>query len=123
MSPADDQAARVNERPGKALPPFKPLPQRAPDVSIEKTAHGTDSVRSNPPPARRRPLLHRPPAGRARGGSRRIARFTVMTQPPSIDGGEITDNGYVNPRATLDRRKALVDALYSNPPGPNVVVI
>lgn len=46
-----------------------------------------------------------------------------MTEPPSIDGGEITDKGYVNPRATPDRRKALVDALYSNPPGPNVVVI
>jgi feruloyl-CoA synthase len=59
----------------------------------------------------------------AGGSSRRIARFIVMTEPPSIDGGEITDKGYVNQRATLERRKALVDALYANPPGPGVVVV
>jgi feruloyl-CoA synthase len=29
----------------------------------------------------------------------------------------------VNQRATLDRRKALVDALYANPPGPGVVIV
>ena len=59
----------------------------------------------------------------AGGSSRRVARFIVMTEPPSIDGGEITDKGYVNQRATLERRKALVDALYANPPGPGVVVV
>ena len=46
-----------------------------------------------------------------------------MTEPPSIDAGEITDKGYVNQRATLERRKALVDALYANPPGEGVVVV
>lgn len=55
------------------------------------------------------------------GSSRRIARFAVMAEPPSIDAGEITDKGYVNQRATLERRQALVDALYANPPGPGVV--
>ena len=45
MSPADDQAAV-----SAALPPFKPLPQKAPDVAIEKTADGTWYVRSNHPP-------------------------------------------------------------------------
>ena len=60
------------------------------------------------------------PAG---GSSRRVARFIVMTEPPSIDGGEITDKGYVNQRATLERRAALVDALYANPPGAGVVVV
>jgi len=48
----------------------------------------------------------------AGGSSRCIGRFTVMTEPPSIDAGEITDKGYVNQRATLERRHALVDALY-----------
>lgn len=57
------------------------------------------------------------------GSSRRIARFVVMVEPPSIDAGEITDKGYVNQRATLENRKALVDALYAEPPGPGVVVI
>jgi feruloyl-CoA synthase len=57
----------------------------------------------------------------AGGSSRRIGRFQVMTEPPSIDAGEITDKGYVNQRATLERRATLVDALYAEPPGPGVV--
>ncbi|WP_430419473.1 AMP-binding protein [Phenylobacterium sp.] len=59
----------------------------------------------------------------AGGSSRRIARFTIMAEPPSIDAGEITDKGYVNQRATLERRGALVKALYANPPGPGVVEV
>ncbi len=57
----------------------------------------------------------------AGGSSRRIGRFVVMTDPPSIDAGEITDKGYVNQRATLEHRARLVDALYANPPGAGVV--
>jgi len=59
----------------------------------------------------------------AGGSSRRIGRFVIMTEPPSIDAGEITDKGYVNQRATLEHRHALVEALYANPPGPGVVVV
>ena len=59
----------------------------------------------------------------AGGSSRRIGRFTVMTEPPSIDAGEITDKGYVNQRATLERRAALVEALYAREPGEGVVVV
>lgn len=43
--------------------------------------------------------------------STRIARFVLMAEPPSIDANEITDKGYVNQRATLERRAELVDAL------------
>ena len=59
----------------------------------------------------------------ATGSSRRIARFTILTEPPSIDAGEITDKGYVNQRLTMDRRKAQVDALFTDPPGPGVIVV
>ncbi|WP_337189239.1 AMP-binding protein [Phenylobacterium sp.] len=59
----------------------------------------------------------------AGGSSRRIARFTIMAEPPSIDAGEITDKGYVNQRAVLERRQALVGGLYADPPGPGVVVV
>lgn len=59
----------------------------------------------------------------AGGSSRRVARFIVMTEPPSIDAGEITDKGYVNQRATLERRHALIEALYAQPPGDGVVVV
>ena len=47
------------------------------------------------------------------GSSRRIKRFTVMLEPPSIDVGEITDKGYVNQRCVIDNRADLVAALYS----------
>jgi feruloyl-CoA synthase len=59
----------------------------------------------------------------AGGSSRRIGRFVIMTEPPSIDAGEITDKGYVNQRATLERRHALIDALYANPPGDGVITL
>lgn len=59
----------------------------------------------------------------AGGSSRRIGRFIILTTPPSIDAGEITDKGYVNQRATLENRKDLVDRIYANPPGEGVVVV
>jgi feruloyl-CoA synthase len=59
----------------------------------------------------------------AGGSSRRIGRFLVMLEPPSIDSGEITDKGYVNQRATLERRADLVAGLYAEPPGVGVVAL
>ncbi|MDB4935318.1 MAG: feruloyl-CoA synthase [Labilithrix sp.] len=50
------------------------------------------------------------------GNSCRIARAAILEEPPSIDAGEITDKGYINQRAVLDRRAALVDALHSGTP-------
>jgi feruloyl-CoA synthase len=44
-----------------------------------------------------------------------------MAEPPSIDGNEITDKGYINQRAVLERRTALVDQLYAVPVAPEVV--
>ncbi len=46
------------------------------------------------------------------GSSRRIARFIVLTTPPSLDAGEITDKGYVNQRVAQDNRAADVAALF-----------
>jgi feruloyl-CoA synthase len=57
------------------------------------------------------------------GTSGRIKRVLLMTEPPSVDGHEITDKGYVNQRATLERRKILVDLLYENPPAKGVIGI
>jgi feruloyl-CoA synthase len=59
----------------------------------------------------------------AGGTSRRIGRFTILRELPSIDAGEITDKGYVNQRAALERRRAEVDALYAQPPGAGVVAL
>ena len=59
----------------------------------------------------------------AGGSSARIKRVHLMTEPPSIDGHEITDKGYINQRATLERRAALVDVLYADDPDDQVIVI
>lgn len=48
------------------------------------------------------------------GSSQRCARALVLEEPPSIDGGEITDKGYLNQRAMLERRAALVEVLYDD---------
>ncbi|NQE63326.1 AMP-binding protein [Caulobacter sp. RHG1] len=56
----------------------------------------------------------------AGGSSRRVGRFTILTEPPSIDAGEITDKGYVNQRATLERRADRVEALHAKHPGEGV---
>jgi feruloyl-CoA synthase len=49
----------------------------------------------------------------ARGSSTRIARAMLLTDPPSIDANEITDKGYLNQRAVLRARQALVARLYA----------
>ena len=62
-------------------------------------------------------------AGTAGASSRYIARVLLLTEPPSIDGNELTDKGYINQRAGLDRRAALVQRLYADPPGDDVIVL
>ena len=57
------------------------------------------------------------------GSSRRIARALLMAEPADIDAGEITDKGYINQRTTLECRRHLVDQLYVDPPGADVIVI
>jgi feruloyl-CoA synthase len=57
------------------------------------------------------------------GSSTRIARVLLMSEPPSIDGKELTDKGYINQRATLERRAALVDRLYAEPAAADVIRI
>jgi feruloyl-CoA synthase len=55
------------------------------------------------------------------GTSTAPTRLLVLDQPPSIDDGEITDKGYVNQRAVLERRAAHVDRLHAG--GPGVVTL
>jgi feruloyl-CoA synthase len=57
------------------------------------------------------------------GSSTRIGRVLLMPDPPSIDANEITDKGYVNQRACLERRADLVERLYAEPVDPDVLVV
>jgi feruloyl-CoA synthase len=55
------------------------------------------------------------------GSSSRIVQSAILLpEPPSIDAGEITDKGYVNQRAVLDRHAPLVEALFT-PGAPGVI--
>jgi feruloyl-CoA synthase len=51
------------------------------------------------------------------GSSTHPARLLVMTEPPSIDANEITDKGYLNQRAVLERRAVLVEKLHAGGDG------
>jgi feruloyl-CoA synthase len=53
----------------------------------------------------------------ATGGSTAPVRLMILEEPPSIDGNEITDKGYINQRAVLARRAAHVDALHTGSGG------
>jgi len=57
------------------------------------------------------------------GSSTYATRAILLTEPPSIDAGEITDKGYINQRAVLERRAAIVERLYRNPPDDEVIVL
>ena len=58
------------------------------------------------------------------GSATRVARAVVLTEPPSIDRGEITDKGSINQRAVLQHRDALVQALFDGAcvPGESVIL-
>ena len=51
------------------------------------------------------------------GSSTHPRRLLVMSEPPSIDANEITDKGYINQRAVLERRAALLEKLYAGGEG------
>jgi feruloyl-CoA synthase len=57
------------------------------------------------------------------GTSRKVGRFKLLTTPPSLDAGEITDKGYVNQRVAQDHRSSDVAALFASPPGPGVIAV
>ena len=51
-------------------------------------------------------------AAQATGSANRVARMVLLSEPPSIDKGEVTDKGSINQRAVLKHRGALVQALH-----------
>jgi feruloyl-CoA synthase len=56
------------------------------------------------------------------GSASRVTRLLLLDEPPSIDAGEITDKGYVNQRAVLDRRSEAVERLFREPPDDAVIL-
>jgi feruloyl-CoA synthase len=58
-----------------------------------------------------------------RGSSTYATRAILLKDPPSIDAGEITDKGYINQRAVLERRSAIVERLYADPRESDVILL
>ena len=56
------------------------------------------------------------------GSSTHPVRALVVGEPPSIDANEITDKGYINQRAVLERRAALVEKLHADSPNAEVIL-
>ena len=52
-----------------------------------------------------------------------IARVILLPDTPSIDGNEITDKGYVNQRAALNRRTKDVEQLFARVPDDEVIIV
>jgi len=57
------------------------------------------------------------------GSSSYPTRVLLLTEPPSVDAGEITDKGYVNQRAVLTRRAQEVAVLHGDAANERVVRI
>jgi feruloyl-CoA synthase len=57
------------------------------------------------------------------GSSNRVTRAIVLKDPPSLDGGEMTDKGSINQRAVLARRADVVSELYARAPSHRVLVV
>lgn len=62
-------------------------------------------------------------AAQSTGSSTRIRRMRILTEPPSIDAHEVTDKGSLNQRAILKNRATLVDELYAEIPGPDILAL
>ena len=57
------------------------------------------------------------------GSSNRVCRAILLSEPPLLDAGEMTDKGSINQRAVLTRRADLVAELYAPEPSARVIVI
>src|SRR3954452_9559320 len=54
--------------------------------------------------------------------STRVERVILLAEPPSLDANEITDKGYVNQRAALERRALHVASLFASDAGEEVII-
>jgi feruloyl-CoA synthase len=55
------------------------------------------------------------------GSAARVERLLLLAEPPSLDAGEITDKGYLNQRACLERRADAVEVLFAPEPAEGVI--
>ena len=57
----------------------------------------------------------------SRGAGGRITRAGLLDHAPDLASGEMTDKGYLNQALARRRRSPLIDALFADDPGPEVI--
>ena len=57
------------------------------------------------------------------GSAQRVLRLAFLIGQLSIDAGDLTDKGGINQRNVLRRHSVLVEQLYADPPGRNVICV
>ena len=55
------------------------------------------------------------------GSASRVQRLLLLSEPPSLDAGEITDKGYLNQRACVARRASDIARLYAEAPAAEII--
>ncbi|WP_044562348.1 feruloyl-CoA synthase [Azospirillum sp. B4] len=80
-------------------------------AELPANAPAADILAAEPVRQRFQALIDRLAAS-GTGSASRVARALVLTEPPSLDKGEVTDKRSINQRVVLDLRAAQVDALY-----------
>jgi feruloyl-CoA synthase len=89
-----------------------PTPALRQLAGLDASAPMTEVVTSPAVPAHFQTVIDQL-AAQATGSANRVARAILLTEPPSIDKGEVTDKGSINQRAVLKHRDALVQALHA----------
>ncbi|WP_426440645.1 AMP-binding protein [Bradyrhizobium genosp. P] len=97
-------------------------PERAATLASDKQS-GTDVARLSRDPGVLAYVCRAFEAhNQSASSSNRVSAFMLLDEPPSLGKGEITDKAYINQRAVLANRAALVDALYAESPESGVVI-
>lgn len=109
----DDIAALV-------FPDVEACRRLAPDLGAEASAQ---AILADARVTKELEFLLRTLAANSTGSSNRVCRAILLSDPPSLDAGEMTDKGSINQRAVLEHRAALVDALYARPKPAQVLAI
>ncbi|MGH3812395.1 MAG: feruloyl-CoA synthase [Pseudonocardiaceae bacterium] len=95
-------------------------PVVAAEVAGEQSGTATDLV--DHPAVRMHLASALAKANEGVGSSARVARLLLLHEPPQLDAGEITDKGYVNQRACLERRADRVVDVFRDPPEAELIV-
>jgi feruloyl-CoA synthase len=109
----DDIAALV-------FPDVEACRRLAPDLSADASAQ---AILADARVIKEFEFLLQTLATKSTGSSNRVCRAILLSDPPSLDAGEMTDKGSISQRSVLRHRATLVDTLYTRPKPAQVLAI